>query len=1302
MKNNRSLRISVVLLICLHCLPPAGRLFTAPLQARGAARGAPDGPDVLRLAAQSGFHGGLAVLVGLKDAAPALALAGAPNVLVHGLVSDRNALEGIRRQIRSSRAYQQAWVTEYRGPALPYGDDMVNLLVVTDRSVQADDAEIERVLAPGATAWTWRGGVLTSHRKPRPRDVDEWTHARYDASGNAVSRDKRIGPPRFLQWEALPRWNHGTKTSCLVSAGGRIFYILDDSRFGAAGRTWSLIARDAYNGVLLWRRPLAGWEGARGGKKVGPVTVDRRLAALGDRVYATLGESAPVSVLDARTGEVLRVLEETARVREFIVADGVLVALINPNTGAASRRGEPRKPQKIVAVDPGSGRELWRAEEDVVLPMTLASDGRQVVYHDGTVIRSLDLRTGKPRWESPPTGQKVVHWASGNPDRPGAVKGEIVLAPQFAPTLIIYDGVVGFAGGCQLNVVSADDGRELWRSAYSPSGYSVPVDLFGFGGRLWGPDVKMNQWRPVDDKITFDAWDVRSGRLMKRVSASYRYRFQHHRCYRMKAVDHTVLVSRAGIEFLDTDTGAITTLHWVRGSCYYGVMPANGLLYVPPHNCACYVRAKLFGFLALKANPPARSTPIPDAERLERGPAYGAVASPEAAHPEDWPTYRRDALRSGTADTRVAPELLLGWQTAAGRQITSPVVADGRVFVASLDAAELSALDADAGKVLWRRTFDAGIDSPPTVHQGLVICGCRDGSVVALRAADGASVWRFRACPEERLIVSRGRIESVWPVHGSVLLLNDTVYLAAGRSSYLDGGIHVYGLDVRTGRPRVHAVLNTRNADGGEVLDPEGVDGFLNDVLAGDGRRIFMRHQVLDLTGKPTGERIPHLHSPDGFLSWDSTTRLVWTYAPVYTSPHQGAFYDVRLSRVLFPSGRILVVDNEVVYGYGQNHYDTLRADPGGQWALFAADKNAHAPLGLTARQYLAMGRSGKAAVRFRWWKRVPIRVWAMVKTRDVLFAAGPPGYAAASPEAFAGKTKGVLLAFSPADGKVLARMTLPAPPVWDGMAAARGNFYISLTNGQVVCLWPAASGRGGTPLSAGGWRAVLPPVKVDREPGLLGRWRFDEGRGMLARDCSGNGRDADVTASWAAGDFGTCVVVSGTPQAVVIPDGPAFRFGNRSFSLALWVKVDRYDVRIMGKEAFPKNWWVINVLGDGRAELVLGEGRGPGLSVRARTRRALPTDAWSHLVAVVDREAGEVRMYLNGREESRTPIPKTMNKGLDVPGVDISIPSKFKPFYGLLGDFRIYDKAVPPERVRELFEEGARRYTSTRLRARD
>jgi outer membrane protein assembly factor BamB len=64
---------------------------------------------------------------------------------------------------------------------------------------------------------------------------------------------------------------------------------------------------------------------------------------------------------------------------------------------------------------------------------------------------------------------------------------------------------------------------------------------------------------------------------------------------------------------------------------------------------------------------------------------------------------------------------------------------------------------------------------------------------------DGQLVWRFHAAPEDRQVVSYDRLESVWPVHGSLLLLDGLVYGAAGRSGFLDGGISLFALDPVSG-----------------------------------------------------------------------------------------------------------------------------------------------------------------------------------------------------------------------------------------------------------------------------------------------------------------------------------------------------------------------------------------------------------------------------------------------------------------------------------------------------------------------
>ena len=148
--------------------------------------------------------------------------------------------------------------------------------------VGAGSAEILRVLAPLGTALVEESGKWHKITKPWPADIDEWTHYLHDASNNAVSHDRRVGPPRHLQWQCGPRWgrhhDHMASVSAMVSARGRVFYIVDEgSRLSPQLPShWKLVARGAFNGVLLWKRPIARWHDNLWPLKSGPASLPRR------------------------------------------------------------------------------------------------------------------------------------------------------------------------------------------------------------------------------------------------------------------------------------------------------------------------------------------------------------------------------------------------------------------------------------------------------------------------------------------------------------------------------------------------------------------------------------------------------------------------------------------------------------------------------------------------------------------------------------------------------------------------------------------------------------------------------------------------------------------------------------------------------------------------------------------------------------------------------------------------------------------------------------------------------------------
>ena len=271
----------------------------------------------------TGVRGGLVVHLGCGDGRITAALAARDGYLVHGLDTDQDCIARTRRLLYAKGLYGRGSVDRFNGQELPYADNLVNLIVAEDLG-QVPMTEVIRVLCPGGVAYVETDGEWMKTVKPWPDEIDEWTHYLHGPDNNAVADDSVVGPPRHFQWISKPRFSrshdHLASVSAVVSSGGRIFYIVDEGSiaFVAAKPRWRLIARDAFNGVKLWERKISKWEYHLRDFRSGPSEIARRLVAVGDRVYVTLGYGQPVIALDGATGETVRTYDGTEGTSEIL------------------------------------------------------------------------------------------------------------------------------------------------------------------------------------------------------------------------------------------------------------------------------------------------------------------------------------------------------------------------------------------------------------------------------------------------------------------------------------------------------------------------------------------------------------------------------------------------------------------------------------------------------------------------------------------------------------------------------------------------------------------------------------------------------------------------------------------------------------------------------------------------------------------------------------------------------------------------------------------------------------------------
>ena len=1051
----------LILLCCVACA-----LSTTPAQADAYER------QARQILEASGVQGGLVIHLGCGDGRLTAALCVNQRYLVHGLDTDDADIAQARTHIHAKHVYGPVSVARYNGQTLPYGDNMVNL-ILADTLGKVSSEEAMRVLAP-------LGVMLVGAKKtvkPWPNDIDDWPQYLNGADNNAVAQDAVAGPPRHIQWVDRPTWcrsHMGVPTvASLVSGQGRLFAIEDaappDNPFLPAA--FRIVARDAFNGKELWTRKLRPWEAVTMYIKCQPLQQQRRMAVVGDTLYCTLQLEGPVCALNAATGDVFKVYDNTSPTQELAYDQGILFLNVGerfstaaynivklkgkpfvegvdpagPFHGAGFKAGyareikdKPNPVSAILAIDPTSGKELW-AIRDIVnyTAGSLCIKGDSAVYQAKNGLFCVNSKTGEQIWAQ----EKSIVNAKGHDSlTPGTNPNTVVITDEhvFAVESSRSKRVTANAKG-SLFAYSLKQGKQLWQVPIQ-SNYEAPCDVCYVNGTLWVGGHNPTQY------------DVKTGAMIKKIVQKMTGPMGHDRCYRNYITERYFINSKTGgADFLDLETAQEFPHHWTRGGCGMGVLPANGLVYVTPYSCQCSVGAMFQGMNAYASHRPrlqASDQPITIKRfvRLDKGPAYNRITDTTPAGADDWPAYRWDGSRSGITKAEIPARLSLRWETKLPTQPSAITAAAGKVFVCDIDTHSLYALDKQTGKTKWTYTADGRVDSPPAYYKGMVLFGARDGWVYCLRASDGALAWRFKDLPD-RLIGAFGHLESAWPVCGSVLILNDTLYFAAGRSSFLDGGIFVYALDPRTGK-----LLQSRACygpfDKSSGFPVGGNAGFKNDILVTDGTRLYLRHKAFDLDLADANANT-HIVPSAGFLDGEPQHRTCWALS----------------SSIGRSSGDILVSNGKAHYevqGFPlwQNHsyFDPRRNG----YTLLAGSlgSGSRAVSKVTPGNWRGGKKKGRgnAASREMWRSQIPITGKAMAMAGHILFVAGEPmkfddpsykNYVAA----YNGELGGRLLAVSATDGKKLAEYKLKAAPVWDGIAVANRQLYIGLADGTVQCM---------------------------------------------------------------------------------------------------------------------------------------------------------------------------------------------------------------------------------------------------------
>ncbi|GMV83170.1 MAG: hypothetical protein AMXMBFR7_43540 [Planctomycetota bacterium] len=987
----------------------------------------------------AGIRGGFVVYLGCADGKLSLALTQQATVSVQGWTIDGTALDKARASITQTGAFKRISVNLWDGKALPYATHLANA-VICDQTEKFTPPlqEVLRVLVPNGVGLLglsalpagqseetllaqWKAllngvgitevqvvkqeGLWLCFNKPKPAEFDEWPYWRRAPDGNNVSQDRVAGVPGRLKWIDGPSTHAlAIRDQALRSAGGRLFVVAEESEPAIHGPVRPrLSARDAYNGLVLWKRELPSFYTDKPEANFPNYLFPAKaFFATAERLYVVLDKNGPLVALDAASGKSVLEYKEGGAARLAMLLGTLLIV----SDGGCVR-----------ALDVKTGALLWKTDIAVrsaeeTLADWLADDERIILAENSDCV-ALEIKTGKQLWRTP--------------------------VPSLNDLCFVCEGVLGVrnARGGKALALSAQTGELLWNYSYDSTeggrrGWRFSPD-FVLDGLYWVHALPNAQEAAAGFAASFVGLDLKTGAEKRRLP----HKDVNGSCTPWAFTPSVCLMGKR--DYLNFSTGAGGEFDLTRNTCGIGFLLGNGLLYNLPIGCLCVTALR--GVMATEPAESFTPDPLDDPRRSVKGTAFGQVAADtDPPRGEAWPIYRSDPQRNGYSPTEVPSDIKQLWHLDFKTAITAPVVSGGRVYLAARDANQVLAVDIESQRTVWIFTVEGCVDTPPTLYQGLCLFGTRAGWVYALRASDGALAWKFRAAPKEHWIMAYGRPESSWPVHGTVLVHQGLAFIAAGRHSDAEGGIWVYALEPQSGKlvwaknhcsgcPSYRVDLDT-----GQILDEHEAscnadvrptasagggrarDILMDDILVADGDCVAMRYWCFDVkdgrSAYKGGARFTVLRPGAGMIM--ETSYAQHSSAGAYSGWNaHGAF------------GVMLVSDGDkAVFGFTNPK-----------------------PLGAGIKLFGEPGKFKNAVAG--------LRSKALALTGSVLWVGGfdervKPGQ---NPwAAWDGENGGCVAAFSTLDGLEKARLPLSAIPVWDGMAAAGGRLFVVTKDGKLTC----------------------------------------------------------------------------------------------------------------------------------------------------------------------------------------------------------------------------------------------------------
>lgn len=206
---------------------------------------------------------------------------------------------------------------------------------------------------------------------------------------------------------------------------------------------------------------------------------------------------------------------------------------------------------------------------------------------------------------------------------------------------------------------------------------------------------------------------------------------------------------------------------------------------------------------------------------------------------------------------------------------------------------------------------------------------------------------------------------------------------------------------------------------------------------------------------------------------------------------------------------------------------------------------------------------------------------------------------------------------------------------------------------------------------------------------GLAAHYHFNEASGSSIADTSGNGSNGafgSPAPTWATGLIGSSLSFASTTDRATVTDSTALHFGNRSFSVAAWLKTTQTGTNkaLVNKQIGTGSGFALRMT---NGKLFFQVDRGSSASKTGTS--IINNGAWHFVVGVRDVESKLIRLYVDGTADGTandtvvgsTDAAESLAFGARSDGTH--------QYQGQIDEVRLYKRALTAAEIGELYNDG-------------